>query len=289
MAVKTKDYYQVLGVPRTASQEEIKRAFRKLAMQYHPDRNPGNKEAEARFKEINEAYEVLSDPEKRRQYDRFGVGMGSEGTFASSFSWGEGASATDDMADLFTSSRLGGFGDFFERFFGGRRSIHVGSGFSPGGLDAEVELPLTLEEAHRGVTRSLNLDMPERRVIEVTVPAGVRDGSVLRLPGQGWSGRGGPAGDLRLRIRLLPHPRFTRLGEDDLQIELPVAPWEAVLGAHVPVTTLDGVVDLTIPPGSQAGQRLRLRGQGLRRRDGGRGDLYVRLQILVPTQPTPPE
>ncbi len=289
MVMKTKDYYEILGVPRTASQEEIKRAFRKLAMKYHPDRNPGNKEAEAKFKEINEAHEVLSDAEKRKQYDRFGSGMPHGEGFGPSFTWGEGASSTDDRADLFGSDRFGSFGDFFDRFFSGRRSSRAGESFRAGGQDVEAELPLTLEEAHRGGTRSLTLEGPERKVIEVTVPAGVRDGSVLRLPSQGQAGSDGSPGDLRLRVRLLPHPRFRRLGDDDLQTDLPVAPWEAVLGARVPVTTLDGSVDLTIPPGSQGGQRLRLRGQGLRRRDGKRGDLFVRLQVLVPTRPTSQE
>src|SRR5579875_426959 len=264
MVTKTKDYYEILGVPRTASPEEIKRAFRKLAMKYHPDRNPGNKEAEAKFKEINEAYEVLSDPEKRKRYDRFGPGMSPGEDFETSFRWEEGPSSSDVGADLFGNDRTGG-------------------------QDVEAELPLTLEEAHRGGTHSLILDGPERKVIEVTVPAGVRDGSILRLAGQGQPGSNGSAGDLRLRVRLLPHPRFTRPTDDDLQTDLPVAPWEAVLGARVPVTTLDGVVDVTIPPGSQSGQRLRLRGQGLRRRDGTRGDLFVRLHVLVPLQPTAEE
>ena len=289
MVTKTKDYYEILGVPRTASPEEIKRAFRKLAMKYHPDRNPGNKEAEAKFKAINEAYEVLSDPEKRKRYDRFGPGMSPGEDFETSFRWEEGPSSSDVGADLFGNDRFGGFGDWFDRFFSGHRSFRAGKGFRTGGQDVEAELPLTLEEAHRGGTHSLILDGPERKVIEVTVPAGVRDGSILRLAGQGQPGSNGSAGDLRLRVRLLPHPRFTRPTDDDLQTDLPVAPWEAVLGARVPVTTLDGVVDVTIPPGSQSGQRLRLRGQGLRRRDGTRGDLFVRLHVLVPLQPTAEE
>lgn len=312
MAVTFKDYYSTLGVPRTASLDEIKKAHRKLARQHHPDRNPGDKEAEARFKEIQEAYDVLSDPAKRERYDR----LGADWQEGAGFRPGRDGGFRDDEGG-FGGEQHGEFSDFFESLFGGgRRGFRGGATFRVRGRDLEVEAPISLEEAHRGTTRTLSLTStepcpecggtgerddkvcdachgagarPARKSIEVTIPAGVRDGTVLRLSGQGEPGRGGgPAGDLLVRVHLNPHPRFTLVGED-LLLELPVAPWEPVLGASVPVETLDGTVQLTIPAGSQGGQRLRLRGQGLARRDGGRGDLYVRLEVKVPTRPTPQE
>jgi DnaJ-class molecular chaperone len=202
-------------------------------------------------------------------------------------------------------------------FGGRRRGFRASAGFRLRGRDVEAEAPITLEEAHRGTSRTLSLEIdepcaecggagekdqkpcpachgrgtrPGRRTLEVSIPAGVRDGTVLRLAGQGEPGAGGgPAGDLLVEVRLQPHPRFAVDGNDDLVLELPVAPWEAVLGARVAVDALDGRVELAVPAGSQTGQRLRLRGQGLRRRDGGRGDLYVRLKVVVPTQPSPAE
>lgn len=317
MAVTYKDYFAILGVPRTATPDEIKKAHRQLARKHHPDLNPGDKEAEAKFKEIQEAYEVLSDPQKRKRYDQVGADWKAGADFRPPPAWEEEVQ-DGDRGGFFDGDQFGGFSDFFGTLFGGRRrGFRAGAGLRMRGRDVEAEVPITLEEAHRGTSRSLSLEIdepcaecagtgtkdehpcsacrgrgtrPARKTLEVTIPAGVRDGTLLRLAGQGEPGAGGgPAGDLHVHIRLLPHPRFTALGADDLLLELPVAPWEAVLGARVPVETLDGRVELTIPPGSQNGQRLRLRGQGLRRRDGDRGDLYVQLQVVVPTRPSPDE
>jgi curved DNA-binding protein len=318
MAVTYKDYYATLGVPRTATPEEIKKAHRQLARKHHPDLNPGDKEAEAKFKEIQEAYDVLSDPDKRKRHDQLGARWQAGAEFRPPPGWEEATVEPGDLGDAFDGHQFGGFSDFFETMFGGRRrGFRAGAGFRMRGRDVEAEVPLTLEEAHRGTSRSLSLEIdepcaecggtgtkdgqlcpasrgrgtrPGHKTLRVTIPAGVREGTVLRLAGQGEPGAGGgPPGDLNVHVRLLPHPRFTIEGADDLLTELPVAPWEAVLGARVPVETLDGQVELTVPPGSQSGQRLRLRGQGLRRRDGSRSDLYVQLKVVVPTRPSPAE
>jgi curved DNA-binding protein len=306
MAVKFRDYYEVLGVARTASADEIKRAYRVLARKHHPDVNPGDKTAEDKFKEINEAYDVLSDSEKRGRYDQLGANWkaGADFTPPPEWSW-EG--------DIFGEGRgARGFSDFFEAIFGGRRDARAGAGFAMRGSDVEAELSLSLEEAHRGVTRTIAFEVAERcpdcggsgtkdkhacptcggrgsitrqKSLDVDIPAGVRDGSVIRLAGQGEKGTGNaPAGDIFLRIRIRPHNRFSFAGEDDIQLELPVAPWEAALGAKVNVPTLDGPVEMTIPAGAQGGQRMRLRGQGLNRRRGGRGDQYVKLKIVNPVK-----
>jgi DnaJ-class molecular chaperone len=315
MAVKFKDYYEVLGVPRTATEDEIRQEYRKLARKHHPDVNPGDKSAEDRFKEINEAYEVLSDPEKRKRYDQ----LGSNWRAGADFTPPPGADGMRvDFGDIFgRNGGSGGFSDFFESVFGGRQGSRSGEGFAMQGRDVEAEIAITLEEAHRGATRTLNLQASEacpdckgtgkkdgktcpgcrgsgtvRRTkkLEVTIPAGVREGSIVRLAGQGDAGaRGAPAGDLFLHVRLEPHRLFEIVGDDDIEIELPIAPWEAVLGAKVPVPTLDGQVEMSVRVGTQGGQKLRLRGQGLTRRGGGRGDEYVRLKIVVPPKLTAKE
>jgi curved DNA-binding protein len=320
MAVKFRDYYEVLGVARTASEDEIKKAYRKLARKHHPDVNPGDKAAEEKFKELNEAYEVLSDPEKRQRYDQLGANWRAGADFTPPPGWGEGARVDfGDFGDIFggmggPGRGAGDFSDFFETIFGGRRGARAGrragAGFAMRGQDVEAEIELTLEEAHRGTARKLTLQttvpcptcqgsgalnnqpcpqcrgagvVRQPKTLDVNIPAGAREGSVIRLAGQGEAGTGNaPAGDLLLRVRLRPHPLFTVKGEGDLQIELPVAPWEAALGARVKVPTLDGAVDMTIPAGAQGGQQMRLRGQGLNRRQGGRGDEYVRLKIIIP-------
>ncbi|MDB5313112.1 MAG: Chaperone protein DnaJ [Gemmataceae bacterium] len=317
MAATYRDYYASLGVPRTATPEEIKKAYRRLARKHHPDLNPGDKQAEEKFKEVQEANEVLSDPEKRKRYDRLGAnwkaGAETRTPPGSDEGWPAG-----EPGEAFNGDQYGGFSDFFESVFAGRRrGSRAGADFRMRGRDLEAEVPITLEEAHRGTSRSLSLEInepcpecggtgmknkrpcpacggtgtrPGRKTLDVTIPAGVRDGTVLRLAGQGEPGAGGgPPGDLLVHIRVLPHPRFTSEGADDLAMELPVAPWEAVLGARVPVETLDGPVELAIPPGSQSGQKLRLRGRGRRRRDGSSGDLYVRPKVVVPTRPSPEE
>jgi curved DNA-binding protein len=327
MAVQFRDYYEVLGVNKNAPEDEIKSAYRKQARKYHPDVNPGDKSAEEKFKEINEAYEVLSDPEKRKRYDALGPNWKAGEEFRPPPGWQEGARVDfGDLGDIFGAAGRGGagggatgFSDFFESLFGGaRRGARGGRGFSMRGRDMEAEIELTLEEAHRGGTRSISLQVaqtcPECRgtgtkdgktvcptcrgagtiqlpkTLQVTIPPGVRDGSVIRLAGQGEPGAsGGPPGDLLLRVRTRPHRLFDVTGDNDVQIELPVAPWEAALGAKVSVPTIEGPVEMTIPPGTQSGQRLRLRGQGLNRRGGGRGDQYAKLKIVNPQRLTPNE
>jgi len=292
MAVKYKDYYEILGVPRTATQEEIKAAFRRLARKYHPDLNPGDKQAEEKFKEINEAYEVLGDPKKRELYDRLGSNWKAGADFTPPPGWEKIRFDFGDF-DFFTGGP-GTFSDFFEMLFGGlrgraasrRSATSTRVGWGGRGTDLESELTLTLEEAHRGTTRRVTL--PTGRTVEVKIPAGVREGAVIRLAGQGEPGVGGPPGDLYLKVRVQKHPIFTVSG-DDVYVEVPITPWEAVLGGKIQVPTLDGMVEVTLPPGSQSGQKLRLRGQGLTRRRGGRGDQYVQLKIVVPAQPTPAE
>ena len=277
MSVGFKDYYEVLGVPRDASADDIRRAYRKLARQYHPDINHDS-DAEDRFKEVGEAYEVLNDPEKRERYDRLGDPRSA----------GAGGPDVADFEDMFGRSGFGsdvrvefgegGFSDFFESLFG------QGAGTADGGplrgRDREAVLELSLEEALEGGRRRLSLDSDES--FEVNIPAGVREGQRIRIAGKGAGGRGGgPAGDLYLLVHLRPHRRFRREG-DDLQVDLRVAPWEAALGATVPVPTLSGTAQVKVPPGSSSGRRLRLRGRGLPTRDGGRGNLYATVVIAVP-------
>lgn len=287
MAVKYRDYYEILGVSRSATQDQIKAAYRKLARKYHPDVNPGDKAAEEKFKEINEAYEVLSDPQKRQMYDRLGSNWKGGADFTPPPGW---ENIRIDFGDFgFRSGSTGGFSDFFELLFGDawRGGRTQGKGTSSSWSvprDTELELPLTVEEAHRGGSRRVVL--ADGRALDVRIPAGVRDGSLIRLAGQAHAG--GRSGDVYLRVKLLPHPVFQVSG-DDVTVETPITPWEAVLGATVAVPTLDGSADVKIPPHSQNGQKLRLRGQGLMRRGGGRGDQFIRLKIVVPTQLTPAE
>jgi DnaJ-class molecular chaperone len=291
MAVKYKDYYETLGVPRTARQEEIKAAFRRLARRYHPDVNPGDKHAEDRFKDINEAYEVLSDPKKRELYDRLGPNWKAGVEFTPPPGW---ENLRIDFGDFdFFSGGSGGFSDFFDTLFGGLRGRAGGArraaaatataGRTGRGADTDAEITLSLEEAHRGTTRRLALH--NGKSIEVKIPPGVREGSVIRLAGQGDQSGASPAGDLYLKINLERHPIFTVSG-DDVYVDAPITPWEAVLGGKIQVMTLDGVAEVNLPPGSQGGQKLRLRGQGLNRRRGGRGDEYVQLKVVVPPNPT---
>jgi DnaJ-class molecular chaperone len=318
MAVAFRDYYETLGVQRGATEEEIKKAYRKLARKHHPDVNPGDKSAEEKFKEINEAYEVLSDPDKRKRYDELGPNWKAGADFTPPPGQEAYTYEFRDFGDIFTESRGGrGFSDFFESLFGGSRAARGGPGFAMRGQDVEADISLSLEDIHRGAVRSLAFQVTDRcptcngtgqvdsktcptcrgmgavtrpKSIDVNVPAGVREGSTVRVTGQGEPGaNGGQPGDLFLHVRVRPHQLFTLVNEDDLQIELPVAPWEAALGSKVHVPTLDGPVAMTIPGGAQGGQRLRLRGQGLNRRRGGRGDQYCKLKIVNPPSPTPDE
>jgi curved DNA-binding protein len=316
MPVKFRDYYETLGVARDATEDQLKKAYRKLARKHHPDLNPGNKTAEERFKEINEAYEVLSDKEKRRRYDALGqnwkAGMDFSpppGGGSESFRWQSGnVGDLGDLGDLFSGGGPGGgFSDFFETLFGGRRA--GGRGFSSAGGpnfassarggDVESEVVVTLEEAHRGTSRAVRVPLEEPggsgassrlESFTVNIPRGVQDGSVIRVPGKGGAGfRGGKRGDLYFRVRIALHERFRMREGGDLDLELPIAPWEAVLGGKVQVPTLDGPVEMRIPANSQAGRTLRLKAKGLARPDGGRSDQYVRLKIVVPSHPTEKE
>jgi curved DNA-binding protein len=301
-AVGSRDHYDALGVSRGASEEDIRRAYRRLARQYHPDVNkePG---AEDRFKEVSAAYEVLRDPEKRAQYDRYGAnwraaqeaeraGRGPRsrpGPGAGFEGFGDGRG----YEDVHVEFGEGGLDDIFDGLFGGGgrggRARRGGGfdGFAMRGSDQEAELELTLEEAARGGRRRVSLG--DGRDFEVEIPPGVRDGRRIRLAGEGGPGAGGgPTGDLFLRVRIRPHPRF-RLDGRDLYVDLPVAPWEAALGAEVQTPTLDGTARVKVPPGSSSGRRLRLRGQGFPDPAAGTGDLYAVVKIMVPTKPTKKE
>jgi curved DNA-binding protein len=288
MPVATQDYYEALEVSRDASEDEIRQSYRRLARRYHPD---VNKEAgaEDRFKQISEAYDVLRDPEKRARYDRLGQNWrdGQEASGASGFD--EVFRGGDGFEDVRVDFGGGDFGDLFEGMFGRSRGARGGRAgfeqFSMRGPDHEAVLDLALEEAARGGKRWLSLG--DGRSIEVDIPRGVRDGQRIRLAGEGGSGVGGGSpGDLFLRVRLKPHPRF-RVEGRDLYTDLAVSPWEAALGAEVPVRTLDGDARVKVPPGSSSGRRLRLRGQGLPGSAGAPpGDLYAVVTIRVPKKLT---
>lgn len=296
MAVQFRDYYETLGVPKTASEDEIKSAFRKLARKHHPDVAKDKKAAEEKFKQINEAYEVLSDPEKRRKYDELGANWNQPGGFQPPPGWGGGGEpgggfqwASGDGGVEFEFGGTG-FSDFFEQFFGGGRG-RSGFGFdqraatAERGSDVEADIMVTLEEALNGSTRQVSLRRGGSNKVEtyqVKIPRGVHEGQRIRLAGQGEAGtRGGKSGDLFLRVRLAKHPDFSIEGSD-LVHEVKVEPWQAVLGDELEVPTLEADVKLKLPPGTQGGQRFRLRGRGLPNATGTRGDLYVEAQIRVP-------
>lgn len=287
MPVEYKDYYKTLGVTKEATPEEIKRAYRALARKHHPDVSKAP-DAAKRFKEVNEAHEVLSDPEKRTRYDQLGpdweryakAGDGAPGR--GGFQWVRTGRPGRDPFGGETD-----FSDFFRTLFGEAANGHSGERGhrrARAGADAEHELEVTFNDAYRGAERTLELRRDEgpTRSLDVKIPAGVRDGQRIRLAGQGAAGSGGgPAGDLYLRIRVRPHPFFAR-DADDLRAELPVALHEALLGAEVSVPTPKGRVALRIPPETQNGRTIRLAGQGMPRRGGGFGDLYVTVRIVLP-------
>ncbi len=289
-----RDLYDILGVPRAATQEEIKKAYRRLAKQYHPDVNPGNKPSEERFKEVSAAFEVLSDVRRRKLYDEFGPDSLRSGFDAARAEevrrWRrQGAppgAQPFDFGDFATAGGPGGsfdFGSIFEQIFGqgAPRGGHGRRHAAPAaGQDAEAELELDLKEAVTGGERDLRLD---GRTLRVTIKPGMADGARIRLAGQGGPGRlGGSSGDLLLRIRLRPHP-LVRVDGKDLSLDLPVTVPEAVAGAEVELPTFDGKVRLQIPAGTQSGARLRLRGRGLPDPKGGaRGDLYVVVKLILP-------
>lgn len=319
MAVAFKDYYETLGVDRNASPEAIKKAYRRLAKQYHPDRNktPG---ADEKFKAIGEAYEVLKDPEKRQRYDQFGANWKDGQAFTPPPGW-ENVHVRYDRGRP-DAEGFGDFSDFFRMAFGdlmgegdrrgfarrtsargatghgARGPFHRACADRPG-ADHEAVLEISLEEACHGARRSIQLQGQEPRpdgsvrttgrTYDVTIPQGVRDGSKIRLRGQGGKGSGrGADGNLYLTVRLRPHPRFTVAG-DDLKTTLPVTPWESALGATVTVAGLDQNLSLRIPAGTSSGQVLRLRGKGMPRGQNQRGDLLVALQIEVPPRLSPRE
>jgi curved DNA-binding protein len=325
MSVQYKDYYAVLGVPRTASDAEIKKAFRKLAREYHPDVAKDKKRAEEKFKEVNEAYEVLGDPAKRQRYDQLGANWKSGAEFRPPPGWGGARRSNAGGADFEFNFGGTGFSDFFEQLFGARRGAAGGPSFSSGadesdfaarGADLESDLMVTLEEALQGSVRTVNVRhaveceacsgtgrrgqrpcgvcggagrVHKSETYQVKVPAGVTPGQRLRLAGRGEAGaRGGLAGDLYLRVRFAGHPDF-EVEAHNLIYEAALAPWEAVLGTNIPVPTLEGRVNIKVPPGTQNGQKLRVRGRGLPQRTGGRGDLLVVAQVTVPTQVTDAE
>ncbi len=299
-----KDYYKILGVERNADEKEIKKAYRRLARQYHPDMNPGDKAAEARFKEINEAHEVLADPEKRRKYDELGQNYQrwqQAGSPDGGFDWsdfvssGRGPGATGGPAgarveygninDLFGGDQ--GFSDFFQSIFGGapgaattagRRTARRASPAPP--QDYEHEIEVTLEEAFRGGQRMLDVD---GRRLEVKIPPGVKTGSRIRVAGEGPAGApGGARGDIYLVVKTLPDPVFERRG-DDLHTEISVDLFTALLGGEVRVPTLGGTVALKINRGTQSGRTIRLAGQGMPKlKSNERGDLYAKVRVMIP-------
>src|SRR6266513_1185208 len=262
MPVQFRDYYETLGVPKTATEDEIRSAFRKLARKYHPDVAKDKKAAEEKFKEINEAYEVLSDPEKRKKYDQLGADWNRPGGFQPPPQW--------------QGQQPGGG-------FGGRAAT------AERGADVEADIMVTLEEALHGSTRTVSLRRAGSDKVEqyqVKIPRGVREGQRIRLRGQGEAGAGGgKSGDLFLRVRLAKHPDFSVEGSDLIH-EVRIQPWQAVLGGELLVPTPEGKVRLKIPPGTQGGQRFRLRERGLPGVSGKRGDLYVVGQINIPKKLT---
>jgi curved DNA-binding protein len=304
MAVKFRDYYEILGVPRTASQEEIQRAYRKLARKYHPDVNKAS-DAEEKFKEVGEAYEVLKDPEKRQRYDQLGADWKTGQEFRPPPGW-EGGFGYGPGGQTHTEFHFGGsgFSDFFESLFGGQgfrdmrggRRGRQGPVWSQAGEDQEATIRIRLEDAFRGGTTPVTLQMqrvtPEgqlsvqEKTYEVKIPPGILPGQRIRLSGQGGEGVGGGArGDLYLRVEIEPHPTF-RLKGRDLYEDLAITPWEAVLGEEVQIQTLSGPVTLKVPPGTQSGQKLRLKEKGMPNSKGAPGNLYAVVKIVVPAQPT---
>ena len=280
-----KDYYKIMGLSRNATQDEVKRAYRKLARKYHPDVSK-EKDAEAKFKELGEAYEVLQDPEKRAAYDRLGANWKAGEDFRPPPNWDEGF-------EFKGGGDTGVFSDFFEQLFGraGFRPSEQGArGFQARGQDAHAKIYIDLEDSIRGTTRNITLSAPEmdarghvqvkQRSLNIKIPKGIKPGQHIRLSGQGDPGSGGgKAGDLLLEIAFNPH-RLYRISDADIYLDVPVTPWEAALGAKIKVPTPDGNVDLKIPPNSRQGSKLRLKGRGLPAKTPG--DFLVVLQIALP-------
>jgi curved DNA-binding protein len=284
------DYYKILGVERNANADEIKKSYRRLARKYHPDVS-SEKNAEEKFKQVKEAYEVLKDPEKRKAYDQMGANWKQGQGFSPPPGWEyQSRSGRGQTHETFSQ---GDFSDFFESLFGGmggaRGQAH--HEFKQRGQDQHAKVSISLEDAYRGATRELSLQEPQldprtgqvsyqTHTLRVKIPAGVTTGQQIRLQGQGTPGMGGgPKGDLYLEIQVMPHSLYTLEGKD-VYLNLPITPWEAALGAKISVPTLGGTVELSIPAGSQTGQKLRLKGRGLP--DKPAGDQYVLLKIYIP-------
>lgn len=323
MAVHYQDYYKLLGVERDADAKKIKAAYRKLARKWHPDLHTGQDkvEAEEKFKQINEAHEVLSDPEKRSKYDRLG----------SNWRAGEQFTPPPDTDGVyyystsdFAPGDMGGFSDFFASLFGGagKKSGFQGADFGGGygrpirGEDMESRIDLSLEEAYHGGVRSFSVStasvcpdchgqglqgrgfcprcggtgsLPEQKSLQVKIPAGIYEGSRIRLKGQGGQGMGGgPRGDLHLKVHILPHPTY-KVNGHDLEAEIDILPDQAVLGDRISVPTLDGSITMTVPPGTHNGQRLRVKGKGMPTKANQHGDLFVKLKIDIPKKLTEEE
>lgn len=332
MASTSRDFYQILGISKTASADEIKKAFRRLARQYHPDLHSGGKKAEMekKFKELNEAHEVLSDPDKRKKYDQYGSNYDQAEAFErarrQSGPQGYGRQSGFGRQNTGGGFESEPFSDFFESLFGGNKRANTsgstgtgtgaGSGFASPGEDLEVDVDLSLREVLTGVTKRVNLREPEQckichgmgtlrnqpcmtcrgtgvtsemKTIEVKIPAGVQDGTRVRVAGKGQTGKhGGRRGDLYLHVVIPTDPIFGRHGTD-VHVSLPVYPWEAVLGAEVTAPTLTEPVKVKVPPGSKADAKLRLKGKGLPSAAGGHGDLFLVLQIVMPPSVTESE
>jgi curved DNA-binding protein len=291
-----KDYYQTLGVARDATAEEIKKSFRKLARKYHPDVSK-EPDAESRMQEVNEAYAVLSDPEKRAAYDQLGKGFQPGQDFQPPPNWDAGF---EFSGHGFSPHEAAGFSDFFAELFGhmggGRAGFRThGANFKAQGEDHHARVLLDLEDAFHGAARQISLRVPkidaqghvtlETRTLNVKIPRGVREGQIIRLAGQGAPGMGGaPAGDLLLEVHFKPHPRF-RAEQRDLHMSLPVAPWEAALGTVVGIDLPDGSLKVRIPEGAQNGRQLRVRGKGIP--GNPPGDLLLDIQVVLPPADTP--
>ncbi|MBN1517247.1 J domain-containing protein [Candidatus Sumerlaeota bacterium] len=299
--MKYQDYYKILGVDRKASQAEITKAFRKLARKYHPDMNKSDKDATKRFKEINEAYEVLGDSKKRERYDQLGNGFSAGQQFdPSSFGFGGFGGFGRGASQRARSGS--GFSDFFDAIFGDFGNFGGIGGMGGGaesmlntrGNDVETEVMVTLEDIYNRTKKSISLQFREDdgrgnikivpKRFDVQIPPGIEDGKKIRLKGQGGPGvKGGANGDLLIKIKIAPHPQFSVEG-GDLITEIGVSPWEAVLGSTITVPTMEKTVEIKLPPRTKSGQKIRLRDRGLPLAHGARGHLYVKVRIDVPSE-----